>query len=94
LFLDLGRRDIPRFARNEDAKPFFSNPLVLRTCLNAERALVTRVAAPAVLCVNYTAGADHLVFSMHLRALQRPIRDDALDLGCALQVVLSYIVVR
>ena len=47
-----------------------------------------------VLCVNDTAGLDHLVFPIHSRAFQQPIRDEAFDHGRAFQGVKRYKVVR
>ena len=54
---------------------YIAGSLVSRTYPNAESALKTHVAARAVLCVNYTARTDHLVFPTHSLAFQRPIQD-------------------
>jgi len=58
---------------------------------NGESALETEIAGP--FCVSDPARMNHLVFPLHPRALQRPVRDNATDLGRARRVVLGYMVV-
>ena len=68
--------------------------LLSDACLNGEGALETYVASIALLRVNDAAGGDHLVFPTHACAFHRPILNHSLDHGCALHVVLEYVVVR